>query len=90
MDIIAPYEPGSPDPIFAGGDDDAGGRDVVAGDAAGAVASAEARYRELEADTFGQGSRIGDLVTLPGPPPPFEEEYFPETNQNPAAGRLPT
>ena len=90
MDIQAPYEPGSPSPIFVGGDADAGGRDDVAGDVAGAVANAKARYDEYEADTFGQGSQIGDNILLPGPPPPFEEEYFPETNQNPEAGRLPS
>jgi hypothetical protein len=86
MDIQAPYEPGSPDPIFVGGDADAGGRDIVAGSADGAVAAAEARYHEFEGDTFAQGSTIGDLVTLPPPPPPFEEPYFPETNQQPPGG----
>ena len=63
MDIVAPYEPGSPAPIYVGGDADAGGRDDVAGDVAGAVAAAEARYREYESDTYGQGSTIGDLIT---------------------------
>lgn len=90
MDIIAPYEPGSPDPIFAGGDADAGGRDIVAGTVDGAAANAKARYSEMQADTYGQGSQIGDSVTLPPPPPPFEEPYFPETNQDPNAGRLPS
>jgi hypothetical protein len=74
-------------PIAFPADNDPGGRDTVASDVAGAVANAQARYHELESDTFGQGSRIGDL--LPGMPslfPPFEAEYFPETNQNPAAG----
>ncbi len=83
FDIQAPYAAGSPDGIYAGGDADAGGRDIVAGDPAGAVASAEARLGELQGDTYGQGSHIGDLMTLPGSPPPFEEMYFPETNQQP-------
>jgi len=81
MDIQAPYEPGSPDPVFVGGDADAGGRDTVAATAGGAVAAAQARYSELQADTFGQGSAIGDDITMPHEPPPFEEPYFPETNQ---------
>ena len=64
-DIRAPYDPGSPDPIDAGGDADAGGRDDVAGDVAGAVQAAEARYTEHESDTHQQGSVIGDLVAMP-------------------------
>ena len=65
-DIQAPYAPGSPDPIYTGGDDDAGGRDDVAGDVAGAVANAMARQAEHVTDTYGQGSQLGDTVTLPG------------------------
>lgn len=86
MDIQAPYEPGSPDPIFVGGDADAGGRDIVAGSVDEAVANAKARFGELQADTFGQGSQMGDNITLPPAPPPFEEPYFPETNQNAPGG----
>jgi hypothetical protein len=43
---------------------------------AGAMSNAEARYREHEADTYGLGSTIGDVMTLPStpeytlPPPP--------------------
>jgi hypothetical protein len=47
------------------GDADPGGRDPVAGAVAGAVASEEARYTELAADTYGAGSTIGDVMTLP-------------------------
>lgn len=86
MDIQAPYEPGSPAPVYVGGDADAGGRDIVAGDVAGAVANAHARFGEMQADTFGQGSQIGDNILLPPPPPPFEEPYFPETNQDAPGG----
>jgi hypothetical protein len=64
-DIQAPYDPGSPDPIMAGGDADAGGRDDVGGSVAEAQANAEARYHEHESDTRQQGSVIGDLVALP-------------------------
>jgi hypothetical protein len=67
-DIQAPYAAGSQDPIFVGGDADAGGRDDVAGDVAQAMANAQARYGEHETDTYGQGSVIGDVVTLPPSP----------------------
>jgi hypothetical protein len=86
MDIQAPYEAGAPSAVFVGGDADAGGRDTVAPTVEGAVANAHARYMELQADTFGQGSRIGDDITLPHAPPPFEEPYFPETNQQVPGG----
>ena len=69
MDIQAPYEPGSPGPIAAGGDADAGGRDIVAGTVDGAVANAVARFREHEQDTYGQGSTIGDLLPPVAPAP---------------------
>jgi len=66
--LVAPYSPGTPQPIYVGGDADAGGRDTVAGTVAGAVASAEARFGELQGDTYGQGSSIGDLMTFPDSP----------------------
>jgi hypothetical protein len=68
MDIQAPYDPGQPGPIFVGGDNDAGGTDSVAGDVAGAVANSQARYREYQGDTYGQGSTYGDLMTFPPGP----------------------
>ena len=52
-------------PISFPGDDDAGGRDDVAGTVAGAVANAQGRYHEHQADTYGQGSTIGDVMSLP-------------------------
>lgn len=64
-DIQAPYAAGSPEPVFAGGDADAGGRDDVGGTVAEAVSNAEARYHEHQGDTYGMGSVIGDLMTLP-------------------------
>ena len=64
-DIQAPYSPGEPQPIAFYGDADPGGRDDVAGTVAGAVAAAEARYREHQTDTYQQGSQIGDAMALP-------------------------
>ena len=52
-------------PIAFPGDADPGGRDTVAGSVAEAVSNAEARYGELQSDTYGQGSTIGDLMVLP-------------------------
>lgn len=65
---VNPYEPGAPQVIYTGGDADAGGRDDVAGSVAAAVQAAEARFGELQGDTYGQGSRIGDLVNFPASP----------------------
>jgi hypothetical protein len=64
----APYYPGPLSPINAMGDDDPGGRSDVAGDVAGAVANATARWHELQSDTYGLGGVIGDLMTLPPSP----------------------
>lgn len=64
----APYYPGSISPINAAGDPDAGGRDDVSSTVQGAVDAATARWREFQADTFGQGSVYGDLMTLPPSP----------------------
>jgi hypothetical protein len=64
----APYYPGPLVPINAAGDDDAGGRDDVAGTVAGAVANAEARWREFESDILPQGGTYGDLMTFPPSP----------------------
>ena len=52
-------------PIYTGGDADPGGQDVVAGSSLSAVTAANARLTELRADTYGQGSQIGDSLTLP-------------------------
>jgi len=83
-------------PIQFTADNDAGGRDIVSGTVDGAQAAAAARLAELEADTFGQGSTIGDVLSLPHSPfnpavgvldnPPFEGPFFPETNQSSGAG----
>lgn len=64
----APYYPGPLSPIDAAGDNDAGGRDDVAATVAQAVSNAEARFAEHQADTYGQGSTIGDLLTFPPSP----------------------
>jgi hypothetical protein len=50
------------------GDADPGGRDPVAASVAEAVSNTEARYTELAGDTYGAGSTIGDVLTLPPVP----------------------
>ena len=65
---VNPYEAGDPQAILVGGDADAGGRDIVSGSVAGSVAAAHAWLGELQGDTYGQGSRIGDLMTFPPAP----------------------
>lgn len=77
-------------PVAFTADADAGGRDIVSGTVDGAVAAANARLAELESDTHGQGSTIGDVLALPSSDmnpavgvtdnPPFEGPYFPGTN----------
>jgi len=62
---VNPYDAGSPQAILVGGDADPGGRDIVSGTVAGSVAAAHAWLGELQGDTYGQGSRIGDLMDLP-------------------------
>jgi len=64
-DIQAPYSAGIPSAIYTGGAGDAGGRDDAAGTVAGSVAAALARQNELQGDTHGQGSKIGDVINLP-------------------------
>jgi len=66
--LVTPYYAGDISPIQVHGDADAGGRDDVSGTVAGSVAAAEARFMEHEADTHGQGSTIGDIMTLPPSP----------------------
>lgn len=64
-DIMAPYDPGTPGHISVHGDMDPGGTDKTSGTVAGAVAASDARMNELQHDTYGQGSVIGDVMTLP-------------------------
>lgn len=64
-DIQAPYAAGEPGRIGVHGDADAGGGDKTTGDTAGAAAASDARWRELQSDTYGQGSVVGDLMDLP-------------------------
>lgn len=64
-DIQAPYDPGAAGHINVHGDADPGGGDRTSGTVAGAVAESDARLAELESDTSGQGSVIGDLMSLP-------------------------
>jgi len=62
---VNPYDAGAIDTVDFPGDADPGGRDDVAGTVSGAVANAEARFREHEGDTHAQGSVIGDVLDLP-------------------------
>jgi len=55
-------------PVAFPGDADPGGRDTVASSVAEAVAGTEARYHELAGDTYGAGSQIGDVLSLPQVP----------------------
>ena len=73
--LVTDYAPGAISPVAVGGDADAGGRDVVAATPAAAVAAADAAYLELEGDTHGAGSVIGDLMDLP--PVPSAAYYDP-------------
>ena len=79
--LCTPYYGGAVSPVLVGGDPDAGGRDDMAPDVAGAVANATGRWQEHQADTYKkgpvagtavvgsadpqQGSVIGDLVHFP-------------------------
>jgi len=65
---VNPYEPGATSPVMFAADADPGGRDIVSGTVAGAVAAAEARFGELQGDTLGLGSHIGDLMSFPPSP----------------------
>lgn len=69
FDIQAPYAAGSPDPVTCG-EAHMGAEtcDDVSGTAAGAQAAAEARYGARQAETYGQGSVIGDLMNFPASP----------------------
>jgi hypothetical protein len=64
-DIQAPYAAGDAGHVQVHGDPDPGGHDRVSGTVDGAVAAAMARQAELQSDTYGPGSTIGDMMTLP-------------------------
>ena len=70
-DIQAPYSPGEAGHVNVHGDPDPGGSDKTAGTVDGAVAAADARQQELQSDTYGMGSNIGDLMDLPSNPGAF-------------------
>lgn len=69
----------SPQPVSFPGDPDPGGRDSVAADVATAKANAMDRRAELQTDTFGQGSTIGDLLDLPPGPDAASKHTGPVT-----------
>jgi hypothetical protein len=66
--LVVPFYGGAISPVQAHGDADAGGRDTVADSVAAAVAASSARWHEHQGDTYGQGSTIGDTMTLPPSP----------------------
>lgn len=65
FDIQAPYAAGPEVHIQVHGDNDAGGQDKTSPVVQGAVDAAMARQRELQSDTYGQGSVIGDIIGVP-------------------------
>src|SRR5258706_4406011 len=62
---VNPYAAGAISPVGRIGDNDSGGGDIVAASVGDAVSNAMARLSELQGDTYGQGSRIGDQWDLP-------------------------
>ena len=68
FDIQAPYDAGPEAHIQVHGDNDPGGQDKTSQSVQGAIGAAMARQHELESDTFGQGSSIGDAMGLPALP----------------------
>jgi hypothetical protein len=64
--VVTPYYGGAIGPIQVHGDADAGGRDIVSGTVAGAVAAREAFYLENQSEAIQPGpGTIGDLMTFP-------------------------
>ena len=62
---VNPYDTGTAQPIYTGGDGNPGGIDDVAASVAASVAAAEARYGTHERDTHAAGSTIGDVTGMP-------------------------
>ena len=60
--LVTPYYAGAIDPINAAGDDDPGGRSPLAGDVASAVANSQARWLNLQSDTYKPGPVVGTVV----------------------------
>ena len=60
--LVTPYYPGTPSPILAHGDNDAGGRSPLGATVAEAVANSTARWQELQSDTFTPGPVAGTVV----------------------------
>jgi hypothetical protein len=66
----------TPGHINVHGDPDAGGSDRMADSVDGAVAVAMARQDELQHDTYGAGSVIGDLLQLPAKDEPPDGTFI--------------
>lgn len=71
---LTDYYAGPVYPIEVMGDPDPGGRDNVAGTVSESMTTAHARLSELQSDTYGTGSILGDLMD------------FPPANLDPGAG----
>jgi hypothetical protein len=64
-DIQAPYAAGPEAHVQVHGDADPGGSDKTSGTVDGAVAAAMARQADMQQDTFGAASVIGDIMSIP-------------------------
>lgn len=95
--LATPYYPGMMSPILAHGDNDAGGRSPVAATVADAVANSQARWLELQSDTYTPGPVAGTVVlnepNLSGPGHPQQQSsvigdlmQFPPSPLDPGAG----
>ena len=95
--LATPYYAGTPSPILAHGDDDAGGRSPLGATVAEAVANSTARWQELQSDTFTPGPVVGTVVqnepNLSGAGHPQQQSsvigdlmQFPPSHLDPGAG----
>jgi hypothetical protein len=83
--IVPTHQVAGTDAIYTGGDSDPGGEDPVSATVAASVAAAMGRRGELQGDTYGQGSVIGDLMSLP----PVVSDMSKHTGSPGAAGSGP-
>ena len=91
--LCTPYYSGNVSPVNAAGDNDAGGRDDMAGTVAQSVANAEARWHEFAGDLARPGPVIGTAVQGPTAAGPQQQGaqigdlmQFPPTGEDPGAG----
>ena len=91
--LCTPYYSGNVSPIDAAGDNDAGGRDDMAGTVAQSVSNAEARWHEFTGDLSRPGPVIGTAVQGPTAAGPQQQGaqigdlmQFPSSALDPGAG----